>query len=133
LYFLDPAPPVPQKFWIDVVGARIAKAIGSTINNVAGSVDRSIRVASAPSLFTAAALWFVCYRAGRSFDSLIETGKVVGVDDDETTNAINYADVVEGDDGEDLIVDTVADDDGTGIFEDPTTRSLELSPRRLSC
>jgi len=69
------------KFWIDVVGARIAKAIGSTINNYAGSVDRSIRVASAPSLLSAAALWYVCYRVGLHFDELVKKNLVVGIHD----------------------------------------------------
>jgi AAA family ATP:ADP antiporter len=67
-----------SKFWIDVVGARVAKAIGSTINKMAGSVDRSIRVASAPSLLTAALLWWVCYRVGEQFENLVASGIVVG-------------------------------------------------------
>lgn len=67
-----------SKFWIDVVGARVAKAIGSTINRMAGSVDRSIRVASAPSLLTAALLWWVCYRVGEQFDDLVASGTIVG-------------------------------------------------------
>lgn len=70
------------KFWIDVVGARFAKAIGSSINHMSGSVHRSIRVASAPSLLTAAALWFVCYRVGTQFDDLVESGTIVGLDND---------------------------------------------------
>jgi len=45
------------KFWIDIVGARVAKAIGSTINTYAGDLDRSVRVSSAPSLLTALLLW----------------------------------------------------------------------------
>lgn len=69
-----------SKFWIDVVGARVAKAIGSSINNFAGSVDKSIRVASAPSLLTAAALWYTCYRAGLYFDRLVATKSIVGTD-----------------------------------------------------
>ena len=56
-----------SKFWIDVVGARFAKAIGSSINHISGSVHRSIRVASAPSLLTAVALWYTCYKAGIFF------------------------------------------------------------------
>lgn len=116
-----------SKFWIDVVGARVAKAIGSTINNLAGSVDRSIRVASAPSLLTAGALWWVCYQVGIRFDKLIETGTVVGVDDDDTANEIirsRHVTDVEGD--EEGLLDDTADD---SVFEDPTTPSLELSAR----
>jgi ATP/ADP translocase len=70
------------KFWIDVVGARFAKAIGSSINHMSGSVHRSIRVASAPSLLTAAALWFVCYRVGTQFEELVVSGNIVGLDED---------------------------------------------------
>ena len=70
------------KFWIDVVGARVAKAIGSSINHLSGSVHRSIRVASAPSLITAVGLWYVCYCIGTQFDTLIANDTIVGVDDD---------------------------------------------------
>ena len=124
-----------SKFWIDVVGARIAKAIGSAINNVAGSVDRSIRVASAPSLLTAAGLWFVCYLAGMRFDRLIETGTVVGVDDDETANEVvrQYAattpDIVSGDKDEGR-TDTADSAEDEALFQDPTAPMLELSQRR---
>jgi hypothetical protein len=72
------------KFWIDVVGARVAKAIGSSINHLSGSVHRSIRVASAPSLITAMGLWYVCYCIGTQFDTLIANNTIVGVDDDDS-------------------------------------------------
>ncbi|CAB9504416.1 Provides the rickettsial cell with host ATP in exchange for rickettsial ADP. This is an obligate exchange system. This energy acquiring activity is an important component of rickettsial parasitism [Seminavis robusta] len=67
------------KFWIDIVGARVAKAIGSTINTYAGSVDRSVSVGSVPSFLTAVLLWAACYYIGNDFDHLIETGTIVGV------------------------------------------------------
>ena len=90
-----------SKFWIDVVGARIAKAIGSTINQYAGNVDRSIRVASAPSLLTAAALWWVCYRVGSQFDVLAETGTTVGAlnddDDEQFCKVEHYRDLYDED------------------------------------
>mmetsp|Transcript_28749 Transcript_28749/g.43870 ORF Transcript_28749/g.43870 Transcript_28749/m.43870 type:complete len:610 (+) Transcript_28749:60-1889(+) len=69
-----------SKFWIDVVGERVAKAIGSGINNAAGSVDRSILIGSVPSILSAIGLWAVCWRVGILFDSLITTGKIVGSD-----------------------------------------------------
>jgi len=74
ILYLPTAPAVKfqAKFWIDVVGARIAKAFGSSINTMAGSVHRSIRVASAPSLCTALALWWVCFRVGKEFDAKID-------------------------------------------------------------
>jgi ATP/ADP translocase len=67
------------KFWIDVVGARISKAVGSGINTYAGSVDR-MRVGTIPSLLTAAGLWLVCYYAGIEFDRLLATGEIVGLE-----------------------------------------------------
>lgn len=68
------------KFWIDVVGERISKAIGSGINTFAGSVDRSVQIGSVPSLISAAGLWCVCYYAGIEFDRLLTTGKIVGLE-----------------------------------------------------
>jgi ATP/ADP translocase len=85
-----------SKFWIDVVGARFAKAIGSSINNYAGSVQRSIRVASAPSLLTSVALWWVCYRVGTQFEQLVARGAVVGLDADPLTHEV-YDNIVDDD------------------------------------
>jgi len=67
-----------SKFWIDVVGARIAKAIGSAINRYAGGVERSIRISSIPSFCTATLLWWVCYRVGHDFDFLVSNDELVG-------------------------------------------------------
>ena len=78
------------KFWIDVVGARVAKAMGSSINTMAGSVDRSIRMASAPSLLTSLALWIVSYYVGETFDFLVEQKIVVGEDDPVMADALEY-------------------------------------------
>lgn len=77
------------KFWIDVVGARVAKAIGSSINHMSGSVHRSIRVASGPSLITAMALWYICHKVGVQFNDLIESRTIVGVDDDVSASPRN--------------------------------------------
>jgi AAA family ATP:ADP antiporter len=71
------------KFWIDVVGARVAKAIGSSINTYAGTIDRIVKYGSFPSLLTAAALWFICYTVGIRFDELLETGEIIGASADE--------------------------------------------------
>jgi AAA family ATP:ADP antiporter len=68
------------KFWIDVVGERISKAIGSAFNTFAGSVDRSVQIGSVPSLLSAVGLWIVSYYAGIEFDRLLRTGKIVGLD-----------------------------------------------------
>jgi len=69
-----------------VVGQRIAKAIGSAINNYAGSVEEIVKYGSLPSIVSALALWLVCYQVGNQFDTLIKSGEVVGLsnnDDDD--------------------------------------------------
>ena len=66
------------KFWIDVVGARVAKAVGSSINTLAGSVEGSVRIGSIPSFLTAGALWYVCYKVGIEFERLVKECRVVG-------------------------------------------------------
>jgi AAA family ATP:ADP antiporter len=116
-----------SKFWIDVVGARVAKAIGSSINTYAGSVDRSIQFASAPSLLTAAALWWVCYRAGKQFDSLVQSKTTVGIDasprktgEYDRLNTVNE----EGEYGH----DNDSGDGNDGVSETPRAATFELSP-----
>jgi AAA family ATP:ADP antiporter len=76
------------KFWIDVVGERIFKAIGSGFNTFAGSVDRSVQIGSIPSLLSAAGLWAVCYYAGIEFDRLLKAGKIVGLE--QSVNPTTY-------------------------------------------
>lgn len=70
------------KFWIDVVGQRIAKAIGSMINNYAGNIERIVKYGSLPSVVASLALWLACYQVGVLFDKLIRTGEVVAALDD---------------------------------------------------
>ena len=70
------------KFWIDVVGQRIAKAIGSAINNYAGSVEEIVKYGSLPSIVSSMALWLVCYQVGIQFDRLIKNGEVVGSEEE---------------------------------------------------
>ena len=65
------------KFWIDVVGQRVAKAIGSVINNYAGSIERIVKYGSLPSVVASLALWLACYQVGVLFDKLIKTGEIV--------------------------------------------------------
>lgn len=69
------------KFWIDVVGQRVAKALGSGINNYAGSIEGIVKYGSLPSIVASIALWFACYQVGVLFDELIKTGDVVGLED----------------------------------------------------
>jgi hypothetical protein len=66
------------KFWIDVVGQRIAKAVGSAINNYAGSIEGIIKYGSLPSVIASLALWLACYQVGIQFNQLVESGAVVG-------------------------------------------------------
>lgn len=71
------------KFWIDVVGARVAKAVGSSINTYAGTPERVVKYGSLPSVMTAIALWAICYAAGIKFDELLNSGEIIGSDEDE--------------------------------------------------
>ncbi|KAL3806446.1 hypothetical protein ACHAXA_011797 [Cyclostephanos tholiformis] len=71
------------KFWIDVVGQRIAKAVGSAINNYAGSVEEIVKYGSLPSIVSSLALWLVCYQVGIQFDRLIKNGEVVGSEEED--------------------------------------------------
>jgi AAA family ATP:ADP antiporter len=122
-----------SKFWIDVVGARIAKAIGSSINTYAGSVDRSIQVASAPSLLTAAALWWVCYRVGKQFDALVSNDTTVGLDARPLKATSEYARLNTADEEAEY---DCPDNDDDGVngqkdeLETAQTGSLEMSPLR---
>ena len=78
------------KFWIDIVGARVAKAIGSTINTYAGSVDRSVSVGSMPSLLTAMLLWAACYKIGIDFDDYVASGKIVGLENADAQSGNSF-------------------------------------------
>ena len=69
------------KFWIDVVGQRVAKALGSAINNYAGSIEGIVKYGSLPSIVASIALWLACYQVGVLFDGLIKSGDVVGLED----------------------------------------------------
>ena len=100
------------KFWIDVVGQRIAKAIGSVINNYAGSVEGILKYGSLPSIVTALILWLACYQVGILFDGLIKSGDVVGVEEIalEECNELEMSEQVVGDDD---------DSDESDLFRDP--------------
>jgi ATP/ADP translocase len=115
-----------SKFWIDVVGARVAKAIGSSINTYAGSVDRSIQFASGPSLLTAAALWWVCYRAGKQFDSLVLSKTIVGTDASPRKSSAYDRLNTANEEGE-YAYDNDSSDENDGLFENPRAALLELS------
>jgi ATP/ADP translocase len=79
------------KFWIDIVGARLAKALGSSINHIAGgNVQQSIRYASLPSILSALALWYACAKVGTEFETLVDEGTIVGVDAEERRQPPRY-------------------------------------------
>ena len=121
LLYLPTSNPIKfqAKFWIDVVGARIAKAAGSGLNQLSGSVDRSIRVASAPSVCTALALGWVCWKAGILFDRLVAEDTIVGVNDVDDPNY-----TMEGG-----ILDHPDDDDDDEEMEDQAVEEHETPLR----
>jgi len=96
------------KFWIDVVGQRIAKAIGSAINNYAGSVEGIVKYGSLPSILTALILWLACYQVGVLFDELIKSGNVVGIEE-EQCSMLEISEQVGDDD----------DSDESDLFREP--------------
>ena len=68
------------KFWIDVVGERISKAIGSAFNTLAKTIEQSVKIGVVPSLVSAFGLWLVCYLVGKQFEKLLKTGKIIGLE-----------------------------------------------------
>ena len=87
------------KAWIDVVGARSAKAAGSAINDV---VQRSPYLRSSlpqygnvPTLCVSVVLLFVAVRMGARYEQLLEDGAVVG--DDAGGRRAGYAKVAASD------------------------------------
>lgn len=76
------------KAWIDVVGARSAKAAGSAINDM---VQRSTylrnqlpQYGNVPALLCSIVLLFVSVQVGANFEGLVDDGAVVGENDDDT-------------------------------------------------
>mmetsp|Transcript_8983 Transcript_8983/g.28516 ORF Transcript_8983/g.28516 Transcript_8983/m.28516 type:complete len:546 (+) Transcript_8983:43-1680(+) len=87
------------KAWIDVVGARSAKALGSAINDV---VQRSPylrqnlpQYGNVPALIVSIILLFFSFQVGAKFEGLVEDGHVVGLhdddDDDRRTRLFDHA------------------------------------------
>jgi len=70
------------KAWIDVVGARTMKALGSAITHSAGSNPALlVRYGSVPTLLVSLALLGISILAGRRFEDLRATGEIVGEED----------------------------------------------------
>lgn len=88
------------KFWIDVVGERISKAIGSAFNTLAKTIEQSVKIGVAPSLISAFGLWLVCYLIGKQFDRLLKTGKIIGLEN--SIDPSTYSRVPRDDDDDDF-------------------------------
>lgn len=86
------------KFWIDVVGERISKAIGSAFNTLAKNIEQSVKIGSVPSLLSALGLWLVCYFVGKRFDKLLATGEIIGLE--HSIDPSTYSRVPRGEDGD---------------------------------
>ena len=84
------------KFWIGVVGQRIAKAVGSAINNYAGSVEGIVKYGSLPSVVASLALWLACYQVGILFDGLIKSGNIVGLKEEDAEEMAEQCNEEEG-------------------------------------
>jgi ATP/ADP translocase len=125
------------KFWIDVVGERISKAVGSGFNTFAGSVDRSVQIGGIPSLLSASGLWVVCFYAGKEFDRLLSTGKIVGVDqsrDPSTYHQVAEVEITFGDESIVSTFDASVDHHDFASLSSPTRSSsmIEMSPPKQS-
>lgn len=67
------------KFWIDVVGARCAKALGSSINNLSNAdTHQLIQYGWIPSVFISLLLLLVSILAGKEFEEIVSRGYIVG-------------------------------------------------------
>lgn len=120
------------KFWIDVVGQRVAKAVGSAINNYAGSVEGIVMYGSLPSVLASIALWLACYQVGILFDGLIQSGDVVGFEKEQLVLGVEMTNLDENEDVEDKMTNHNDDDDDdeSPLFRDPEE---ELFPPTIAC
>jgi hypothetical protein len=87
-----------------------------------------------PSLLTAAALWFVCYRVGFQFDRLVHDGSVVGNNGSRDAKD-GYSQVATKEENADLEADriglTAVEEQNTDGDADDTsgdTNNVELTP-----
>jgi len=117
------------KFWIDVVGQRVAKAVGSAINNYAGSVEGIVIYGSLPSVVASIALWLACYQVGILFDGLIQSGDVVGFEKEELVLGVEMTNLEDNEEAKDTMTNHNHDDDDSPLFRDPEE---ELSPPTIA-
>ena len=72
------------KAWIDVLGARVAKALGSLISGAAAGDPRRLRnISEIPSIIISLFLILVAFMVGRQFDKLVRDGTIIGNEDDD--------------------------------------------------
>lgn len=74
------------KFWIDVVGDRIAKAMGSFMNARAGSAENIVSLGTIPSVLISIALLVTSHQVGIMFDTYITNNIVIGQNDDHDSH-----------------------------------------------
>ena len=79
------------KFWIDVVGDRIAKAMGSFMNARAGSAENIVSLGTIPSVLISIALLATSHQVGILFDTYISNNVIIGQNDvhDKHNTSIN--------------------------------------------
>lgn len=72
------------KAWIDVLGARIAKGLGSLISySAAGNAKKLRHIAEIPSIILSLCFLVIVFVAGRKFDRLVRDGTIVGNEDED--------------------------------------------------
>jgi len=106
------------KFWIDVVGERFAKALGSSITNYAGDAQRLVHIGILPSVLTSVLLLVVSILVGGQFDLLVESGHVIGLEEElrqQQQDIVKYKLIQDGD-GDDN--DDNDDDDWDYFYRD---------------
>lgn len=78
------------KFWIDVVGARCAKALGSSINELSNAdTHQLIQYGWIPSVSISLLLLLVSIMAGKEFEDIVSRGYVVGEEEIDTSGTID--------------------------------------------
>ena len=91
------------KAWIDVVGARTAKALGSAINDaVQGNAELRTSLpqyGNVPTFIVSLALFGVALHMGRRYDAIKESGVVVGEEDAAPTGGYELVDTAPRNDG----------------------------------
>jgi len=84
------------KAWIDVLGARLAKALGSIITNMAHGDPQKLRnISEMPIIVISVLLLVLVWITGRQFDTLVRDRIIVGDEDSPTSRLTSLS--VDGD------------------------------------